>query len=528
MPELILIIFALITVVYAVKRSLYHMHMFQLNSYRYKRYGRFLKTNWDRVIPFGGLMFLILIAVLSLLSIMSEEPNLLIVILGVVYVLRMLPLFLSREKVKKPLVYTTRVKRILTVMAVIYGLLLFGCYHISGSYNVMCVVLFSISSPIIMSVANGLLKPYEHLLNKYYYQDAYNILRQDSKLQKIGITGSYGKTSTKFMIDKILSQQLNTLVTPHSYNTPLGVIITVRRWLNRSHEVFVAEMGAKQKGDIEEICQLVNPNIGIITAVGPQHLETFGSLSNVIDTKFEMAVNVQKGGVCFVNGDSETIQEGMSRYPNVDYITYGVKETNDLVVSQINQSPAGSGFTIDFMGKSHRYHTKLFGQHNILNIAVAIGVGMTLGITYERIYTGVKELRPVPNRLEFKKQGDYYILDDAFNSNPTGAKYALDVLDSFEKGHKIIMTPGMIELGEMDHELHVTFGEQIAEVCDYAVLVGKKKTKSIVEGLMNKGFNEEHIYVVGSVYEGFATLSAIAEKGDIVLIENDLPDNYNE
>lgn len=528
MPELILIVFALITVTYAVKRSLYHMHMFQLNSYRYKRYGRFLKTNWDRVIPFGGLMFLILISVLSILSVMSDNPSLLIVILAIVYVLRLLPLILSREKVKKPLVYTKRVNRILAVMVIIYGLLLWLCYQISGGFNILCLVGFSIATPVIMSIANGLLKPYELLLNKYYYRDAYNILRQDSKLQKIGITGSYGKTSTKFMIEKILSQQYNTLVTPHSYNTPLGVIITVRRWLNRSHEVFVSEMGAKQKGDIEEICRLVNPNIGIITAVGPQHLETFGSLSNVIDTKFEMAVNVQKGGVCFVNGDSETIQEGMSRYPDVDYITYGVKEDNDLVVSQIVQSPAGSGFTIEFMGQSHRYHTKLFGQHNILNISVAIGVGMKLGISYERIYTGVKELRPVPNRLEFKKQGDYYILDDAFNSNPTGAKYALDVLDTFDKGHKIIMTPGMIELGEMDHELHVTFGEQIAEVCDYAVLVGKKKTKSIVEGLKNKGFDEEKIYVVGSVYEGFSTISSIASKGDIVLIENDLPDNYNE
>lgn len=525
MAEGLVYVVMVISLFYSVKRGLYHLHMFQLNSYRYERYLRFIRNNMGRIIPFSGWVFIVLIIVLSMLAGLSEKSGIILCLMIALYLLRSYPLYFTKQKIKKPLAYTTRVKRILVVMTIIYILLaLFSWLYI----GVLGIVLLSLSTPVVMILGNLFLWPYEKYLKVYYYNDAKSILKQDKELKVIGITGSYGKTSTKFMIEKILGQQFTTLVTPHSYNTTLGVVITVRKWLNRSHEVFVAEMGAKQNGDIKEICDLVKPTYGVITAVGPQHLESFGSIDNIIDTKFELAVAVQKVGKCFVNGDVDNIQEGMKRYPKVDYVTYGLQSGNDVIISNIEQSPSGSSFDITIDNRTERYHTRLFGQHNILNITGAIALGKELGMSYERISTGVKELKPVTHRLELKAQGNYYILDDAFNSNPIGAKYALDVLESFKTGKKIIMTPGMIELGTMDHELHVVFGQQIAKVCDHVVLIGHKKTRSIVEGLQSVGFSKEKIVVLNNVYEGFRYLSTITSKGDVVLIENDLPDNFNE
>ncbi len=326
-----------------------------------------------------------------------------------------------------------------------------------------------------------------------------------------------------------MSQKYTTLVTPHSYNTTLGVVITVRKSLNRSIEVFVAEMGAKQNGDVKEICDLVVPDYGMVTAVGPQHLETFGSLSNVIDTKFEMIQAVRGNGKKgFVNGDSSNVREGMKRYPDVDYVTYGSREDNKVRIENVKSSVHGSVFDIIIDHKRYTYESKLLGMHNILNIAGAIAIAMELKMTPEQIATGVKEIKPIPHRLELKHQGDYYILDDAFNSNPTGARFALDVLNQFDSGKKIIMTPGMIELGDMDMEVHFEFGRQIAKACDFVLLIGEKKTKDIYLGLKDAGYPMDQVVVLKSVYEGFAYLSKIVTKGDVVLIENDLPDNFNE
>lgn len=440
--------------------------------------------------------------------------------------LRLIPLYFTKEKTKKPLVYTIRVKRMVAAIILIYLLAIILIPFKTSS--VLWITLLMLATPVVILLANLVLKPVENYLKNYYYKDAKRLLDEHKDLIVIGITGSYGKTSTKFILETILSQQFTTLVTPHSYNTTLGVILTVRNHLNRSTEVFVAEMGAKQKNDIKEICDLVNPDYAIITAVGPQHLETFGSLSNIIDTKFELMQAVEKKGKGFVNGDSNNVREGMKRFDKVNYISYGTKEDNKVRIEDVNQSISGSEFTIVSNKGKHTYQTKLLGMHNILNIAAAVSVAMELGMAYEKIKVGVKEIKAVEHRLELKRQGDYYILDDAFNSNPTGARFALDVLNQFESGKKIIMTPGMIELGDMDAEVHLEFGKQIAKVCDKVVLIGEIKTRNIVKGLEASHYNMENVVVLKTVYDGFAYIRKIISKGDVILIENDLPDNFNE
>lgn len=517
-----------IVIAYVSNRMLYHLHMFQLNSYRLNRYGRFLSTNIQKIIPLGTLVLFVWIFVLSVVyEFVNATASLVVSVLWALAILvRTYFLFFKGEKQKKPLVFTARVKRILAVSAVLF-MVLFALIYQSNNLLLMSNFLLLLS-PVILLVANTLLMPFDAYMKSFYYNDAKKKLKDHNDLIVIGVTGSYGKTSVKFILEKILSQQFNTLVTPHSYNTTLGVVITIRKFLNRSHEVFVTEMGAKQKNDIKEICDLVEPQYGIITAVGPQHLETFGSLNTIIDTKFELAQAVKDKGICFVNSDSSNVIEGINRYKEVTYIKYGENRESDLKISNVRQSIYGSGFTLTSKAGVHEYETKLLGMHNILNIAGAIGIAYQLGMTYDKIFVGVKEIKAVEHRLELKKQGDYIILDDAFNSNPSGAKFALDVLNQFDSGKKIIMTPGMIELGSMDHEIHFNFGQQISEVCDYVILIGENKTASIVKGLEASGYNMEQVFIMRNVYEGFKQIRAIAKKGDVILIENDLPDNFNE
>jgi len=529
MNWILYVLVLIIGTAYFVNRLIYHIHMYQLNSYRLERYARFIKNNANKIFSVAFIIFAIILLLSSALYtlIIDFQHVLLLILWLLVALLKVMNLYRKKEKTKKPLVYTMRVKRILGLTAGLY--ILFVLVLIRSPLFIFGITIVMLLAPIVMILSNLLLKPFELYLKRYYYDDAKKILRDHKDLIKIGITGSYGKTSSKFILETILSQDFTTLVTPHSYNTTLGVVITVRKSLNRSTEVFVAEMGAKQKGDIKEICDLVEPDYGMVTAVGPQHLETFGSLNNVINTKFEMMEAVKgKDKKGFVNGDSHNVREGMNRFQGVNYIAYGQGKDNQVRIEDVSTSVRGSSFTIASTYGRHSFETKLLGMHNILNIAGAIGIAYELGMTYEKIAIGVKEIKAIPHRLELKSQGDYMILDDAFNSNPTGAKFALDVLSQFDTGQKIIMTPGMIELGNMDKEIHQEFGKQISQVCDEVLLIGENKTIDIKKGLQDSGFDMSKVYVFRSVYEGFAHIHKSIRKGDILLIENDLPDNFNE
>ena len=445
----------------------------------------------------------------------------------------------TKEKAKKPLVYTHRIYRL-------YGALLLLLLLAEASSwwalrilwpGLRPAVTFGIGSAAVRILfvfgvyylplaANYVLTPLEKYFKRKYYRQAQAILAGRPDLIRIGITGSYGKTSTKFVLENVLRQQYLTLVTPHSYNTTLGVVRTLREYFSGPVEAFVAEMGAKQPGDIKEICDLVRPQLGVITAVGPQHLETFGTIDRVIATKFELAEAVSKDGAVIVNIDDANIVLGMERYPAVNYLTYGEAEGADVRISNVRVSARGSSFTVTYQGRGRDYQTRLLGQHNISNLTAGIAVGLYLGIAPEKISMGIREMQPVEHRLELKAQGDYYILDDAFNANPVGANNALEVLKNFEGGKRFIMTPGMVELGSADEQVHFDFGRHMAECADVAILVGAKKTEKIKAGLLAAGFSEEAIWVVKDVFAGFAQVRTMIGRGDVLLIENDLPDNY--
>jgi len=434
--------------------------------------------------------------------------------------------YLARpKKAKKPLVYTKRVKRMLATHAVITAAAIAAPAALFGMRAaIFAMLILYLFSPLWAIIVNFINKPIEKAVNRHFINDAKKILKSCPDLKIIGVTGSYGKTSVKYYLNTLLKAKYNVLMTPESYNTPMGVVMTIRNSLKATHEIFICEMGAKKVGEIKEICDIVYPHHGVITSIGPQHLETFKSLENVKSTKFELAEALPKGGLLFLNGDDENVT-GYNK--NKDAITYSLKN-GDYTAFDISVSEKGTTFSVKAPnGDVGSFTTKLIGEHNVLNITGAVAIAHTMGVSMTELKPQVRKLECVPHRLQLIDKGNALIIDDAYNSNPSGTKAALNTL-SLITGFKILVTPGMVELGEKQEECNFEFGSNAAKVCDYVVLVGKRQTESIQKGLIKAGYPQEKFFVADSIGEALTKAYAVNSGGQkrVILLENDLPDNY--
>lgn len=498
----------------------HYMHMFQLGGYHASAQMKWLGANLRSVLlRHAGAVFgaVVLIA--------ASYSELKLLIAGVCLLVFLV--FSRPRPAKKKLVFTPRVIRMTVTAAVLYLLLLapvflFGMMSLPAVCSYFLINVLTVFMAVLVNFLN---KPIEHLVNMHYINDAKRIIDSLPRLTVIGITGSYGKTSTKFYLHALLSAKYNVLMTPESYNTTMGVVKTIRSSLNATHDIFICEMGAKGVGEIKEICDIVKPKHSMITAIGPQHLESFKSLENIIKTKFEIADCITDGTV-FLNYNNEAIR---SRRTDKNVVSYGIGTGGlDYRAEDISVSGKGTRFTVCAPGGERKvFETKLIGAHNVENIVGAIAVAGFLGVSLDELRMPVARLESVKHRLQLIDTGDRIVIDDAFNSNPSGAKAALDVLAMLD-GVRFLVTPGMVELGEQEYELNRTLGEQAAEACDYAVLIGEKQAAPIREGLLSAGFPEERIEVFAALSEGlrFIDQTASGGKKKIVLLENDLPDNY--
>lgn len=506
--------------------------MLQQNSYRRERYLRWLKASADTTSPWrlGGLI----IFFICLFPMATHSSAIFLTALFSIFH----TVALLRRKYKLPLKTTARVKRLEGALVLLWAVATTAVFALTGCFSgapapdwfytlaATALGLYCASHIMVMAV-NTILQPWEKAINRRYYNDAARILRGMPELKVIGITGSYGKTTTKHYLQRILSEEFDTLMTPGSFNTTLGVVRTVREMLKPYHQVFICEMGAKQNGDIREICELVHPTAGIITAVGPQHLESFKSIENVQSTKFELADALPSDGLILVNNDFEKIAD--RPVGNCRCQRYAVEhpEGADWVAEDITYSPRGSEFTALRRSDGHKLQlrTKLVGACNISNLLAAVAMAKDLGMSNEKIARAVEKIEQVEHRLSIRRiPGGLTIIDDAFNSNPVGSGMALDVLAGMP-GQRILVTPGMIELGEQQFELNRRFGEHAAACCDTAIIVGRYNRKAILEGLHAAG-KTEGVHEVDSFTDAQNLLASISKPGDTVLYENDLPDTF--
>ncbi len=489
------------------------MHIFQLNSYAAPTQIRWMRNNRSK-----WLVNVFMAAAALLGALFSALPVTIAALLWGAYLER-------PQKAKKPLVYTKRVRRMLVTEAVITATVIAAAAFLGGIKSALIsMICLYLVSPVLEIAANFINKPIEKSVNNHFISEAKKILGKCPELRIIGVTGSYGKTSVKYYLNTLLRAKYNVLMTPESYNTPMGVVMTIRQHLRATHEIFICEMGAKKVGEIKEICDIVHPHDGVITSIGPQHLETFKSLENVKKTKFELADALPKDGLLFLNGDDENIA---SYNQNKSAITYSMKN-GDYTAFDISVSEKGTKFSVKAPnGDIGSFATKLIGAHNVLNITGAIAIAHTYGVSMTELKPQVRKLECVPHRLQLIDKGSALVIDDAYNSNPSGTKAALDTLKLIT-GFRILVTPGMVELGEKQDECNREFGQNAAEVCDYVVLVGKKQTESIRQGLADKNYPDDKIFIADNIGEAIAKAYGINSKEmkKIILLENDLPDNY--
>jgi UDP-N-acetylmuramoyl-tripeptide--D-alanyl-D-alanine ligase len=356
-----------------------------------------------------------------------------------------------------------------------------------------------------------------------------------ARASRIGVTGSFGKTSVKFFLTTILSAKYRVLTTPSSFNTPMGLSKVVNESDLSEYDIFVAEMGADHKGDIKYLSKLVNQECGIITAVGIQHLETFGTPQAILKTKLEMFDNAAADGLLIYNYDSQMLRDGVrDREYKQAILSYSADKNNknyvDVYADLIIHTRNGLEFKAVFKdGKELLVKTELLGRHNVQNLLAAVLAARYYGLSDDEILNGILQIKSVEHRLQRLDSGNgILVLDDAFNSNYSGAVEAVNVLNEIEGGKKIVVTPGFVELGGEEDRYNKMFGEYMSDKISIAILMGAKKTNSIKDGLLNGGFSYGNIFTVSTMAEAQEVLAKLLVKGDVVLFENDLPDVYSE
>lgn len=498
----------------------YNLHMFQLNGYKNDEQMVWLRKNGRKQLP----LLLLSVSVVCLLCFRGFVPLILDLLLSLLVIQYFV--FMKKIHTKKKLVFTMRVKRLVFTdfLLGILSAFLFS-YFLSWREQLAFFAIYVLLQPLVILLVNTINAPMEKSVKQYYINDAKKILKKNPNLVVIGVTGSFGKTSVKFYLETLLKEKFNVLVTPESYNTPMGVVKTIRESLKSTHEIFICEMGARAVGEIKEICDIVNPTHGVITAVGPQHLETFLSIDNILNTKFELADALPKKGMLFLNGDNDLIRQKAGDYEEVS--SYSMNHQEGYYASNVELSQSGTRFTVTTpQGEACAFQTRVVGEHNVLNILAAISVAHRMGVPLTDLRIPVRRIQAIPHRMQLIEKGNLTIIDDAFNSNPTGSRVAVETLKMFD-GLRILITPGMVELGEMEEELNYKFGTYAAECCDYIYLVGKKRTEPIRNGILAKGFATERCIVCDHFQDAMDQATTLStEKHKYILLENDLPDNY--
>ena len=516
-------VFIIIMYVYYIYKMKHGFHMLQLESYFNSRYKTWMDKNKKEKIILRDCSLIIP----AIITAFNARIGLIVgLVLAII-------LYMSRPiyKIKKPLAITKRVKRlfststaIVVILAVLANVFLyFNTYVLAVSLFLLSLV--AILSTYLVLAVNTINKPIEKSINNGFIKKAEKKLESYDNLKVVGITGSYGKTTTKYIVSSILSQKYNTLMTPASYNTTLGVVRTINENLEPIHEVFVCEMGAKNIGDIKEICDIVKPKYGILTAVGPQHLETFKTIENVQKTKMELVDSLPADGWAFVNNEDENISK-INFEKNT--VKYGLDNKSEYYAYNIRIEESGSVFDVHTPTEEiTNIKTKLLGEHSILNIVGAIAVAQKLGLNADEIRSGIRFLKPVPHRLELKRNPNgLIIIDDAYNSNIKGAKMAVKTLGRFENKTRILVTPGIVDLGEFAKKYNVEFGEEATKFCDFIILVGEKQAVDLNEGINNMGYPKEKVYIAKDINDAFKKLGEFDASKTVALLENDLPDNY--
>ncbi|HOV49861.1 MAG TPA: UDP-N-acetylmuramoyl-tripeptide--D-alanyl-D-alanine ligase [Candidatus Cryosericum sp.] len=518
-----------------VVRTLYLLHMLQLEEYSVRAFTRWAVGHVQRLVANLWVDLLAIAGLLALVVRPDSVPSLWVA--GCIAALLGIAGFLverrltGRTPAKKPLVMTGRAWRLLSsTMVVDAGLVVCGWYlDKPAAYAVLAIL--PLVTPVVLLVGRMLVEPVEALIRRWFIRDAQRILRQYDPVV-IGVTGSYGKTSTKYFIEQLLQSRYHVLKTPASYNTAMGITRTVREQLRPEHEVFVVELAENEPGGFGHLLEIVPCDLSVVTSVGIQHLEEFGSADVIERTMKDFVAMPQSGGAVILNGDDPVLAQVPSPHDKtiIRVCTAGGDTAGAFCADKIVAGPDGLAFEVRDSSEHTRYqfNTSVLGRYNVINVLLALAVARQLDVSWEELQARASLLKSPPHRLEILTTSPgVRVIDDAFNANPAGFAMAMEVLASFPP-RRILVTPGLVSLGPLEEAANRQAGMQAAKAADLVVLVGARHTQPLRDGLTAAGFPVEAIVSVRSLDEVTHLIGTIVRPGDTVLFENDLPDTYDE
>jgi UDP-N-acetylmuramoyl-tripeptide--D-alanyl-D-alanine ligase len=435
-----------------------------------------------------------------------------------------------RKSSKKPLVLTSRAAKLLIVATAGAVLWAVSSSAVIGSSWIWIVSIQII--PFLLVVANYALSPFQAQIEKRFWEEAHNKLLS-IKPKTVGITGSFGKTSVKHIITHILETRASTLMTPGSVNTAMGIARVIREQLRTDHKFFVCEMGAYGVGSISKLTALAPPDVGVITSIGQAHFERFKTLDTVAQAKFELADSVIKRAGKVIVGESALEQPSARSFAanhRANLLIVGYGEDCDVRIVSVTQNVEGIETDVTWKDSSYKLHAPLFGQHQALNIALSFAAACELGVTAEDAIIALISVAQIKHRLEVKRNPSGWVkIDDAYNSNPVGFASALSILDLFRRdgGRRILITPGMVELGDAHDLEHEKLGRVAGSYVDVLVAIMPERIPTFVSAFRAR--NPDGVIRSFTTYtEANEWLTSNVSALDVVLVENDLPDVYEK
>lgn len=384
---------------------------------------------------------------------------------------------------------------------------------------VLLLTVFALFLADINALVVFLFYPATLFAKRAIYKRARKKLAAFNNLKIIGITGSYGKSTTKEFLKVILSQKFCVYATEGNTNTEIGVANAVLDKLENKHQIFIAEMGAYKKGEIKTICDFLEPHIGIITGINEQHVGLFGSVAQTMRAKSELIKCLPQKGYAVLNADNEYCISLRSD-TDAQVITYGILSDADIIASDIIVQPESVSFTVYLDGRKHFMQAPIIGRKNVLNILACVAVAYKLGMNWEEITRGVAKLVMPYKTLNVTTHGDTVLIDDTYNTNPDGLRAALEYMtEAYTDYKKIVVFPGILELGTDCERVHETLGVDIAHDADYFFISSVDFSEYLVRGARLGGMDGDHVKVIDSVDAMMKELNHIVGK-KIILFES--------
>ncbi len=535
-PLLLVLIISVSVILFYVRRSLRYLQFFQQEEYNSSRF-----VNWwfeKRAFDTRGSLVALVVGGLGLAVAENFLATLgLCIVGGLVLVAASWTEDDPRKVGKIKLNMTDRLTAIYQLSIGLYAAVVVGIlwlitalgYGVAPILWLASVTLIQ-SAPVWLMLANAILWPNESKKQQAFLSEAKEILA-DYDPYVIGITGSYGKTSTKAILGSLLEAIEPTFWTPGSINTEMGITRQIRENLKRQQRLAIIEMGAYQIGSVAKLCRLTPPDAGLVTAVGVMHLERFGGIENIYKAKCELPQAIDPSGLLICNGDNPGARKMAGEHAKATTILYGLEPELghlDCWMSDIVATMDGTTFNLHWHDEVYAGFTKLLGVPMLSNLVGAFAMCCALGKNPEYVIAAIRSIEPANNRLNLRKNGDGFILDDSYNSNPIGFASALEVLEGLPGGRKILMTPGMVELGDLQAAENRQVALKAAEVCDLVIVVGDTNKQDLMTGLKEGGLSEDKILTFDNRDKALAHLMSkeFKQPADMILIENDLPDLY--